>query len=412
MGLINRFDSIAQEQDYVRSERTVRRPALRVLTVIAGIIFLGFSLLNPLLFPADLLPLLNLVSTGMIVALAAAWYVIGTEFYLRWRWLDPLMFWLLAVCAVVLMRALAGSEAVTQTSFLVMTVINLGVIFVFAAVAFVANLRWYLVWAGVMMAIYLAFLANQPIGLIARVYMAANVAMFLSFAIFVNWSLDQRARQVFAANRALAAEQARTEELLYNVLPQAVAARLRAGEAIADSFADVTVIFADIVGFSTLAKQLSPGHLVKLLNRFFLLADRCAERHGVEKVKTIGDAYLAVSGGTASAEQGARDAINFARELIGEMRKLAAETNVDIRLRVGLHTGPVVGGVVGSSRLAYDYWGDTMNIASRIESVAHPNGIAVSSATFFQLGGGADFSEPEVLVLKGVGETEVRHLAC
>ena len=108
---------------------------------------------------------------------------------------------------------------------------------------------------------------------------------------------------MFAANAALEAERAKTEELLYNVLPQEVAARLRAGEAVADCFSDLTAIFVDLAGFSALAKRLSPGHLVKLLNTFFSAADRCAERHGLEKVKTIGDAYLAVAGGMASARR-------------------------------------------------------------------------------------------------------------
>ncbi len=215
---------------------------------------------------------------------------------------------------------------------------------------------------------------------------------------------------IFRTNQELAAEKARTEDLLFNVLPQDIARRLKAGEAVADSFSDVTVIFTDIVGFSQLAKTLSPGHLVRLLNSFFLLADQCAERHGVEKVKTIGDAYLAVSGGTASSAGGAREAVNFARDLILAMRQLAEDSGVNIQLRVGLHTGPVVGGVVGSSRLAYDYWGDTMNIASRIEGAAQPGAIALSEATCFACGNAHAFSEPEPVTLKGVGEMRIRRL--
>ena len=125
---------------------------------------------------------------------------------------------------------------------------------------------------------------------------------------------------MFAANAALEVERAKTEELLYNVLPQEVAARLRAGEAVADSFSDLTVVFVDLAGFSTIAKRLSPGHLVKLLNGFFSAADRCAEQHGLEKVKTIGDAYLAVAGGMAGSGD-CKAAILFARELIGELRR-------------------------------------------------------------------------------------------
>ena len=182
---------------------------------------------------------------------------------------------------------------------------------------------------------------------------------------------------MFAANLALDAERAKTEELLYNVLPQEVAARLRAGEAVADAFSDVTVVFVDLVGFSRLAKRLSPGHLVQLLNAYFSAGDRCAERHGLEKVKTIGDAYLAVAGGMASRGADASAAIAFARELIARARGAqSSEHGIELKARVGIHVGPVVGGVIGSRRLAYDYWGDTMNIASRLQGVAPPNGIA------------------------------------
>ena len=225
-------------------------------------------------------------------------------------------------------------------------------------------------------------------------------------------ALEEKVERIalFVRESELEAEKAKTEDLLYNVLPQGIANRLRAGEAVADSFSDLTVIFSDIVGFSTLAKTMSPGHLVRLLNEFFLLADQCAERHGIEKVKTIGDAYLAVSGGTVSSQGGACEAINFARDLVLAMRELAEKSGVNITLRVGLHTGPVVGGVVGSARLAYDYWGDTMNIASRIEGAATPGGIALSEATALACGKGYDFSAPEAVTLKGVGEMLIRRM--
>ena len=239
---------------------------------------------------------------------------------------------------------------------------------------------------------------------ISRVYTLTNFSTFFVFALYFNWDVDRRARKVFAANAALEAERAKTEELLYNVLPQEVAARLRAGEAVADSFSDLTAIFVDLAGFSTLAKRLSPGHLVKLLNTFFSAADRCAERHGLEKVKTIGDAYLAVVGGMASPARDGKAAILFARDLIAELEAMAAETGVPLKARIGVHTGPAVGGVIGSTRLAYDYWGDTMNIASRLQGAAPLNGVAVSEATYFQTRTIQDYEEQSVM-LKGIGET-------
>ena len=218
---------------------------------------------------------------------------------------------------------------------------------------------------------------------------------------------QRRARKTFAAQRALDIERQKTEDLLFNVLPPEVAQRLREGQAVADSFSDVSVGFIDIVGFSQLARRLSPGMLVKVLNEVFSIADGCADRSGVEKVKTIGDAYLAVAGGQAWGDRGASEAIHFGCEVIRAIRRFAAETGLDVRVRVGIHTGPVVGGVVGSRRYAYDYWGDTMNVASRIEGIAEPDGIAVSESTYFSARDAIDFAGAELHTLKGAGEVKV-----
>ena len=164
--------------------------------------------------------------------------------------------------------------------------------------------------------------------------------------------------------------------------------------------------FVDLVGFSTIAKRLSPGHLVAILNSFFSAADRCAERHGLEKVKTIGDAYLAVAGGMGSRNADSRAALGFARDLIGELESLARETGIPLQARIGIHTGPVIGGVIGTTRLAYDYWGDTMNVASRLQTAAPPNGIAVSEATYFQTRNEQAY-EPQTTILKGIGEAQI-----
>lgn len=173
----------------------------------------------------------------------------------------------------------------------------------------------------------------------------------------------------------------------------------------ADSFSDLTVIFVDIVGFSRLAKRLAPGSLVRLLNGFFSAADRCAERHGIEKVKTIGDSYLAMAGGMGSTGADSRSALLFARDLIAELAGAGGENGITLEVRIGVHTGPVVGGVIGSSRLAYDYWGDTMNVASRLQGIAPPSGAAVSEATWYETRHLYEYT-PERTVLKGIGETD------
>jgi adenylate cyclase len=262
----------------------------------------------------------------------------------------------------------------------------------------------FVLWSVGVLALFTAWLMAGGVSSITKLYTLTNFSTFFLFALYFNWDVDRRARKVFAANLALEAERAKTEALLYNVLPQEVAARLRAGEAVADSFSDLTAVFVDLAGFSSLAKRLSPGHLVQLLNAFFSAADRCAERHGLEKVKTIGDAYLAVAGGTASGGADGKAAILFARDLIAELIEMEKESGIALQARIGIHTGPAIGGVIGTTRLAYDYWGDTMNVASRLQGVAPLNGVAVSEATYFQTKTIQRYEE-QTVVLKGIGET-------
>lgn len=410
MALINRFADPADERRYVHAERVARIPATRALIVIGVATFLSYITMNPMYFPREGI-IAYTIAAGVFIAVLAAFFLLTrTQFYIERGWVDLILFTGLTAAMLMLIEALGDQAAITGISRFGMAIINMGILVIFASVGFVATTRMFMLWMTTLLLLYIIFLAQADRSLIQKVYTLTNFSTFFVFSMFVSWDIDRRARKVFSANEALDFERKKTEELLYNVLPQKVAKRLREGEAVADSFSDVSVIFVDIVGFSQLAKVLSPGHLVEQLNRFFLIADKCAERHGIEKVKTIGDAYLAVSGGTASSGQGAIAAVNFGRDLIAEMETVAEESGVDIKLRVGIHSGPVVGGVVGSSRLAYDYWGDTMNIASRIEGAADHNGIAVSAATYFQCGGLHEFGSAETLTLKGVGETEIYRL--
>jgi class 3 adenylate cyclase len=163
-----------------------------------------------------------------------------------------------------------------------------------------------------------------------------------------------------------------------------------------------------MVGFSILTKRISPGHLVELLNTFFNHADGCAARHGVEKVKTVGDSYLAIAGGNVESGNSADAAIAFARSVVSCVRELQRVAGVEtIGLRVGIHSGPVVGGVIGATRMAYDYWGDTVNVAARLQSAAPINGVAISESTWLRARDHEGFGQPDTMTLKGIGETQV-----
>jgi guanylate cyclase len=186
--------------------------------------------------------------------------------------------------------------------------------------------------------------------------------------------------------RAREQEQARSERLLLNVLPEPVAARLKKQDGvIADSYTGVTVLFADIVGFTPLSERLSAPDVVALLDRVFASWDALAELHGVEKIKTIGDAYM-VAGGIPVARDDHADAIaELALGMGPAAARAAAEVGLPLEVRVGIDTGPVVAGVIGRAKFIYDLWGDTVNTASRMESHAPRGTIHVTERTYERL---------------------------
>lgn len=182
-------------------------------------------------------------------------------------------------------------------------------------------------------------------------------------------------------NTLLDAERLRSEQLLLNILPTRIADRLQHGEhVIADHFPEATVLFADLVGFTELASRVDEVRLVEILNRVFSHFDTLAEQLGLEKIKTIGDAYLVVGGIPTPLPDHAFRVALMGLEMQRSMPRLSAEIGEPLVLRIGIHSGPVIAGVIGQRKFAYDLWGDTVNIASRMESHGVEGGIQVSDA--------------------------------
>jgi len=205
--------------------------------------------------------------------------------------------------------------------------------------------------------------------------------------------------------RQLSEEKEHSDRLLLNILPRAIADRLRAGEqVIVDSFAEVTVLFADIVGFSQLAARLSPTELVRTLNTVFSRFDSLAARFGLEKIKTIGDAYMAVGGLPERCADHAERAAGMALAMQDELIQFRQETGFDLSIRVGLNSGPVVAGVIGTHKFSYDLWGDTVNLASRMEAHGHPSAIQVTAETERRLREKYLFVTRGRITVKGQGE--------
>jgi adenylate cyclase len=202
--------------------------------------------------------------------------------------------------------------------------------------------------------------------------------------------------------RRLDAE-ARVDELLTNAIPRSIASRLRRGERrIAESYPATSIVFSDIVGFTPWAQRTSADRVVEMLDDLFTRLDAIAAEHGLEKIKTIGDSYMAVAGAPEPRDDHASAAVEFARAMIDVVADVRAESEADLQVRIGVASGRVVGGVIGRQRLLFDLWGDTVNLASRMESSGVPGRIHVSESTRDLLAGRCDFERREVDV-KGLG---------
>jgi class 3 adenylate cyclase len=205
--------------------------------------------------------------------------------------------------------------------------------------------------------------------------------------------------------RGLAAEREKSEALLLNVLPASIARRLKDGERpLADRFDEVAVLFADLVGFTRMSEQLSPEAVVELLDDLFTQFDVMAERRGLEKIKTVGDAYMVVGGVPDAAANGAEEVAGMALEMLSLVADRPGPTGGNLSLRIGIDIGPVVAGVIGQRKFSYDLWGDTVNTASRMESQGVAGQIQVTPRVYQRLKHQFRFQERESLDVKGKGQ--------
>ncbi len=217
--------------------------------------------------------------------------------------------------------------------------------------------------------------------------------------------LQELNSQLADTNLQLKNERERSEQLLKNILPSAIAERMKRGETtIADSFSEVTVLFADIVGFTQLSSATSPEFVVAILNDVFAYFDDLCEKYGLEKIKTIGDSYMAVSGVPEARRDHAIAAAETALEMLESLEKLELARMGHLSMRIGLNTGSVIAGVIGKKKFIYDLWGDTVNIASRMESQGVGGKIQVSESSFKLLKHRYIFEGPGKIHVRGIGE--------
>jgi adenylate cyclase len=225
------------------------------------------------------------------------------------------------------------------------------------------------------------------------------------------YGLERNTRLVFLRERQLQRARQRADDLLRNTLPASIVDRLQARDTvpeaaqIADGLEHVTVLFADLVRFTEHASRVGPHELVVVLDDVFTRFDGLADRVGMEKIKTVGDAYMAVAGAPDPRSDHAEAAAEMALGIVDQLQGVRWPTGESMNVRIGVASGPVVAGVIGRRKFAYDLWGDTVNLASRLESHGEPGRILVSESTYELLLDRYAFSEPATVDLKGKGPT-------
>jgi guanylate cyclase len=327
------------------------------------------------------------VTIGMIIALAF------TKSFDWFRWAHPA---LVALAPFALHIQLGGYRG-SGGAFLWPMVAPMATIIVLGAKR---SLAFFLGLCGLFIA---GLLRDGPLAPSVYILSPAQISIQFAFNTIGVAGFIYLSTRYFVAR--IDREKARAERLLHNILPDSIAERLKRDEGvIADRFDGVTVLFSDIAGFTPLSAKLPPHDLVMLLDEIFSGFDRISERYGLEKIKTIGDAYMAVGGlPTPATDHAARvaDAALAMRDFVAHLGK---ERGLDLAMRIGLHSGEVVAGVIGKKKFSYDLWGDTVNIASRMESHGAPGRIHMSGATRLLLGDAFMYGERGDIDIKGKGE--------
>ena len=400
------FANTALERAFISARRDALQRFLTVSLAVATVIYLAYGLHDAWIVP-QVRRRAWVVRYGVFLPVA-----IIVMLLVRTRWLERVhqlvaLWYGLSACFVVLYIA----EISPLHGFYIYS--SYAVVFVtLGPIVGRMNVPTQLLYSVIATVMYnvLEYL-HQTSEMKLRLSTSATLLTLGGLGALLAYLLDRGERQVFLQERvireqvrALDAEKQRSEELLLNVLPATIAERLKAGDsAIADGFEGVSVLFADLVGFTQMSARLSPKELVGRLNEVFSSFDDLVEKLKLEKIKTIGDAYM-VAGGLHSREfDHAQATAEMALAMQRRVQLFSKQFGETLRLRIGIHTGPVVAGVIGKKKFIYDVWGDTVNTASRMESHAPPGAIQVTAASYRQLSQHYRFEARGEIPIKGKG---------
>ena len=407
--VFQRFDDPRVEQRYRLEQRQRQARFTRGMAIIAAGMFSTYTLFNPFFITWGQTFAVAQGHWSIVPALVVyAWHV-GQPGYPTSRFADIALFIFAQPGMYFAAKAFAATGA-SNWAFGPLLCYNVMVALAFASLCFAASVRRFFGLALASIAYLLAMLVANGESGTQIFYTGVFYGAYAVLICYLNWAVDDKARALYASGVKLDAEREKSDNLLDNILPRAVAERLRSGQAVADDYPELAVVFVDVVGFTTMASTLPARRVVELLNAFFAFADKGVDLFGLDKVKTIGDAYMAVSGAMTRPPRPTKAALDFACYLIEGAKDLGRDFAVDFRLHVGINTGPAIGGVISAKRISYDYWGDTINLASRLQDVAPANGVAVSTATYELVRDSYAFAPPRKVALKGMGEVDVYDL--
>jgi class 3 adenylate cyclase len=396
------FEAPADEASFLDGYVHRHRTVIQVLAVGCGLLQYAYFLTDRLVDPtrADTTHAIRAVTFLFIAAIALA---LGLPVFRRW--MEAVIVMALAATSwtmVLIMRVLDADMAFPGAGFILMVVVASS-LFPMRVGYFLAAVLGILSAAGAGMSLSV----RDGGELITGVSVVAAAAMGIVAVV----RREMLARHEWLLSREVAVAHGRIQDLLHTMLPHEVVERIQRGEtAIADSHGEVAIVFADLVGFTAMSRRFSASQLVELLNRIFSAFDILAQRHGLERIKTIGDCYMAATGLSRSGGDPSRAAAGFALELGDVVAKIGEEYGYPLDVRVGLHVGPVIAGVIGVQRPAFDCWGESVNLAARLETAARPGDILVSEAAYWRLKSEFSVTPLDDVDLKGIGRTPVYRL--
>ncbi|MFZ0142276.1 MAG: adenylate/guanylate cyclase domain-containing protein [Aeromicrobium sp.] len=395
-----RFPDAELDREFRQLYDTAAVPQAVMVGIVGFVVTAAFGVLDAFMFPATGLFVIRFGIICPVIVVFSVVLVLARE--RAWRFVQA------GMCAVMIVGAF-GLFAMPFVSEVPDDFARTSSLLIIMFLCAFAPVRF--VWA--MWTIMVIFAGYQGASLALAI--PWNIAVYNSFFLvafiviggFTSYTLERLRRREFLRERALEQERARSDALLHNILPEEIATRLRTEPgAIAEAADEVSVLFADIVGFTPFAEALPPDEVVKLLDGLFTVFDDLCGQHGVEKIKTIGDAYMAVAGVPRPDPDHAVAIAELALDMQAATVLFAEHWPGPLALRIGISSGPVVAGVIGHRKFAYDLWGDTVNTASRMESHGTPGRIHVSGTTHALLDDRYMFGEPQVTQVKGKGTIE------